>query len=158
MSAPAGGGAATGRARSAGRARRFVGAAACAAFGGLFVFSGATKLRDPQLFAFALKSLDLGLGEDALIAASFGVPWWEIVAGTLLAVGVWRRAAATLIVGLLTAFTAVIAASMARRLAVDCPCFGAFELVCTGPLGGCHLVRNVALGLCGAAIAARSER
>ncbi len=127
------------------RARCLALAALRIALGALFVFSGSTKLRDPELFGFALKALRLPAGDRLLVATAFAVPWWEVVAGAFLLFGLWVRAAAALVFVLLFVFTASIVMLMVRGLAVDCPCFGAFQLMCSGPLGVCHLVRNCLL-------------
>lgn len=112
--------------------------------GGLFIFAGVMKLRDPQSFAFSVMAFDLfpSHADHAAKLAAFVVPWTEVLAGALLVVGLWSRAAALVIALMLAAFIAGIASVLYRGLNVTCGCFGKFEVPCTGPIGTCHLVRN----------------
>ena len=111
----------------------------------MFAFSGWSKLRDPQFFAFAIKAFRLGLPEPWIVALSFVLAWLEVLCAGLLVLGAWTRAAAVIIAGLMILFSGLILSLLVRGLSVDCPCFGASSFLCTGPLGACHLARNVVL-------------
>ncbi len=113
--------------------------------GGVFAFSGWSKLRDPQFFAFAIKAFRLGLPESWIVALSFVLAWLEVLCAGLLVLGAWTRAAAAITAGLMILFSGLILSLLVRGLSVDCPCFGASSFLCTGPLGACHLARNVLL-------------
>ncbi|MBS0195227.1 MAG: DoxX family protein [Planctomycetes bacterium] len=112
--------------------------------GGLFVFAGYVKLSNPQLFAFSVAAFDVFPKDagHAVKLVAFAVPWTEIIAGTLLILGLWTRAAALVFSLLLLAFIIGIVSVLKRNLNVECGCFGKFEVPCKGNLGTCHLVRN----------------
>ncbi len=112
----------------------------------ILILSGTMKLRDPALFAHALVSFRLGFPEAFVERSALLLPWLELVVGGALLVGWKARGAAALSLALMVAFAGGIVSLMARGLDVDCPCFGQLKLVCSGPLGLCHLVRNTILG------------
>ncbi|MBL8763408.1 MAG: DoxX family membrane protein [Phycisphaerae bacterium] len=118
--------------------------------GGLFVVSGLAKLTDPQLFAHAIKAFKI-LPDHLIVLSTFAVPWTELVIALFLILGWWTRAAGWLALLVLAAFTVGIASVLARGIHAECACFGAIKLLCTGPMGVCHLVRNailMALAVC----------
>lgn len=111
--------------------------------GGLMVYSGCAKLSDPQFFGFALRAFRLGFDESVIVYAAYALPWTEVVAGALTLVGLWTRAASTILVVLFLAFVAGISSLLVRDLHVACPCFGKLKLVCDGAMGWCHITRNL---------------
>ncbi len=126
--------------------------------GGLFVWSGVSKLLDPLFFAFALKAFHLGLSDAAVSRLAFIIPWLEALAGAVLALGFWTRASAVMVLALLLGFSTGIISLLVRGMDVRCPCFGATELVCEGPLGVCHLIRNAILIALAIFVATRPRR
>lgn len=131
------------------------------ALGGLMVFSGWMKLGisdlgfipkmlSPLDFAYSIKAFKLGFSEDQIILLAFIIPWMELIAGLCVLLGAWTRSAALLIAMLMLAFMGGIASLMIRNLDVNCPCFGAIKMFCTGPLGACHLIRNTGFTLAAA--------
>jgi len=111
-------------------------AVACRVLVGLVLLvSGALKLRQPAWPATAA-----AFGTPRLVVPV--LPWVELVLGGLMvaqAGGRWTAAAA---LALLVAFTAVIAAHLARGRREPCGCFGEAS---SGPVGLATLARNVAL-------------
>lgn len=123
-----------------------IGTVAEVVLGGVFLLAGAGKVvarRDWPAQAAQL-------GAPSLIAPV--VPWWEIVVGALLVVGVaspWPAVAAgaTLVV-----FTALLMRLIVRGEHPPCACFGGFS---ARPIGWGHVARNaVFLGLAVIAVAA----
>ncbi len=123
------------------------------ALGGLLIFSGYMKLgiydfgdRLPVLspldFAFAIKGFKLGFSDTLVSILAFVVPWSELTAGLFILIGLWTRGAALLAIIMLASFTAGIISVIARGLDVNCPCFGAIKLFCSGAIDPCHIVRN----------------
>ena len=112
----------------------------------ILLLSGTMKLRDPALFAHALVSFRLGFSEAFVERSALLLPWLELTVGGALLLGWKARGAALLSLALMLAFAGGILSLMARGLDVDCPCFGQLKLICSGPLGVCHLVRNTVLG------------
>ena len=52
------------------------------------------------------------------------LPWIEIVAGVLLVIGLWARAAAFMCVGMNVVFIIAIISALRRGLDISCGCFG----------------------------------
>ena len=111
----------------------------------VFVWSGLSKLIDPIFFFIALDAFGLPLPVGLLRYLTFFIPWVEVSAGSLLVLGVWIRPAAWVLASLLIAFSLAIVSLRLRGLDVNCPCFGSSDLICRGPLGNCHLIRNASL-------------
>ncbi|RLA57767.1 MAG: hypothetical protein DRR04_12290 [Gammaproteobacteria bacterium] len=116
--------------------------------GGLFVVAGSIKLRSPQEFANAIKAFKVfpaETGDHLIMMSTFTMPWVELIAGVLLIIG-WRaRDAALVISGMLAMFILAVISVIARKLEVDCGCFGKLELFCDGPIGACGIIRNLVM-------------
>jgi len=94
--------------------------------GGLFVYAGVVKVLDPLDFAQDIRNYRL-VGQALSFLAAVVLPWLEILAGVALAAGVWKRASALIISGLLVFFILLTLVTIARGLDVDCGCFGALS-------------------------------
>jgi putative oxidoreductase len=94
--------------------------------GGLFVYAGAVKVLGPLDFAQNIRNYDL-VGQSLSFIAAVVLPWLEILAGVALAAGIWKRASALIISGLLVFFIVLTLVTIARGLDVDCGCFGALS-------------------------------
>lgn len=93
------------------------------ALGGIFVWSGVVKIMDPAGFSANIGNYRLLPYEwNNLLAIT--LPWIEAVAGVLLIAGLWKRANALLIAGMLIVFIIAIGQAVARDLNIDCGCFG----------------------------------
>jgi uncharacterized membrane protein YphA (DoxX/SURF4 family) len=75
-------------------------------------------------------------------AAAITLPWLEVVVGALLVAQFGGRLTALAALVLLVAFTAVVAARVARRDDAPCACFGALS---TAPVTGRTVARNLVL-------------
>ncbi len=83
-------------------------------------------------------------------AESFGVPawtvpivpWCELAVGALLIVQIARPTMALVAIGLLAAFTVILAAKLRKGEHPPCACFGAWS---SKPISGGHIVRNLVL-------------
>jgi uncharacterized membrane protein YphA (DoxX/SURF4 family) len=93
-------------------------------------------------------------------AAAFGapawtipaLPWFEMVLGSVLVVGIARPLAATVATLALLAFTGLLVANLAAGRRPPCACFGSRS---SAPIGVWTLVRNVGLlGLAAIAVLA----
>ena len=96
------------------------------ALGGLFVYAGVVKVLDPLDFAQNIRNYRL-VGQSLSFIAAVVLPWLEILAGVALAAGIWKRASALIISGLLVFFILLTLVTIARGLDVDCGCFGALS-------------------------------
>ena len=94
--------------------------------GGLFVVAGALKVLQPATFAADIGNYRL-LPHEAINLLAITLPWIEVVAGILLALGVWKRASASVITVMLIVFLVAISQALARGLDVRCGCFGTVE-------------------------------
>ena len=94
--------------------------------GGLFVYAGIVKVLDPLDFAQDIRNYRL-VGQALSFLAAVVLPWLEILAGVALAAGVWKRASALIITGLLVFFILLTLFTIARGLDVECGCFGALS-------------------------------
>ena len=96
--------------------------------GGIFIYAGYVKLRDPwQLFAASIASYDLvSMAVGEIIAKAF--PWLEIAMGAGLVIG--RRLlppAAVLTALVLVFFNVMLWRAFLQGKEIDCGCFGAGE-------------------------------
>ena len=92
------------------------------ALGAIFVVAAWPKIADPPSFAHMIYNYRILPG--ALINFSALVmPWVELLCGLALIIGVWTRAARTIIALLLLTFMTAIAINLARGNAIDCGCF-----------------------------------
>jgi putative oxidoreductase len=104
-------------------------------FGGLFFYSGITKLRDPILLLESVRGFRIfdhlssltGLEIDpspweAWLA--MGLPWLEVFCGACVLLGVFDRGALAILCAALVTFTLAIASAWSRGLDISCGCFG----------------------------------
>lgn len=112
-----------------------VGTVAAVVVGAALVLAGAAKLARPAWVVDAA-----ALGVPAWLARP--VPVVELLVGAGLVTGVARRPLGLAAFVLLSAFSAVIARTLATGRRPVCACFGAWS---ARPIGGRSLVRNGAL-------------
>lgn len=94
------------------------------AIGGLFIYSGFSKLIQPQgYFEYIVGMYDLG-PEWAVSIAATAIPWVELICGTFLAVGYMTRTSAASLLALVGLFQYVLAQAIFRKLQIrECGCF-----------------------------------
>jgi putative oxidoreductase len=105
--------------------KRAIGWALRLGLGGLFLVTGALKLRDPPAFATAVANYQLWPQLAGLLAAS--LPATEVVVGLSLLVlpRPWRRAAAVAAALMMVVFTIAAGSAVVRHIDISCGCFGA---------------------------------
>lgn len=116
---------------------------------GLFLLAAYMKLKDPVTFANAIRAFKI-VPESAshlTMLATFVIPWVEAIAGLLLLVGLWTRAAAAAICLGLLVFMAAIGSIIVRNMAgaaidTKCSCFGKLDWPCPANVGYCQLIRD----------------
>ena len=92
------------------------------ALGAIFIIAAIPKIADPPSFApmiYNYRILPAGL----INISSLVMPWVELLCGIALVLGVWRRAALSIITILLLVFIVAISINLARGNAIDCGCF-----------------------------------
>ena len=108
--------------------------------GGLFFYAAFEKVLNPAAFAMAVRGYKLiPFSLSNLFAIC--VSWSEIVAATLLILGILTRKAAGAIFLLLIMFTTAISTVLVRHMVINCGCFGEGGATTSWLL----LVRNAAL-------------
>jgi len=108
--------------------------------GGLFFYAAFEKVLHPAAFAMSVRGYKL-IPFSLSNLFSIAVSWSEIVAATLLVLGILTRKAAGAIFILLIVFTTAITTVLVRGMVIDCGCFGEGGASTSWLL----LVRNAAL-------------
>ncbi|MCB0999553.1 MAG: DoxX family membrane protein [Acidimicrobiales bacterium] len=112
-----------------------VGTVAEVVIGAIFVVAGASKVARGA--EWPVQAAEMGVGRP--VAGL--VPWWEILIGALVAVGLGSPWPALAAFATLAGFTAAIVVQLRRGRHPQCACFGAWS---TAPLGVGHVWRNLA--------------
>lgn len=90
--------------------------------GGYFVYASLDKIASPAAFARIVYQWQVS-GPVLSNVVAVTLPWIELLAGTLLVLGVWRREAALVIALLLLVFLASATSVLARGIDVEnCGC------------------------------------
>lgn len=97
----------------------------------VFVVAGGLKVADPQSAVQAVRAYQL-LPAAPESVVGWGLPFFEIALGLLLAVGLRTRIAAGAAGLLLVVFVAAVTSAAARGLSIDCGCFGGGGTVAPG--------------------------
>jgi uncharacterized membrane protein YphA (DoxX/SURF4 family) len=87
------------------------------------LIAGESKVADPAMFGAAISTFQI-LPSPLIPTAALGLPFLEIILGSLLVMG-WRvRSAAFSATLLLAIYTVVLSLGLARHLPVECDCYG----------------------------------
>src|ERR1043166_8986129 len=89
--------------------------------GVVFIYAGALKIREPLQFADNIASFSILPGY-FIVPMALGLPVFEILTGVLVAIGLFRQAAALGLVIVSAVFLAAISSALARGLTIDCGC------------------------------------
>lgn len=93
------------------------------ALAGIFIYAAVLKIVEPAEFAQSIKNYRMvPLALVNLMALI--LPWWEISAGAAILFPRWRKAAATILLGLGIVFAIAVLTAMIRGLDITCGCFG----------------------------------
>jgi hypothetical protein len=91
--------------------------------GGVFIAAGALKVIDPKAFARAIVDYDLA-PEIAVPAIAVVLPGWEVVAGAMVIIGLWRLGALGALTLMSAGFLGMGVTTFLRGLSPECACFG----------------------------------
>jgi len=109
--------------------------------GATFIYASIDKIQHTQQFAMSVRGYQIiPVAVSNLFAVS--VAWTEMIAGTMLFLGLFTRKAAAAIGLLSLMFIAAISIVLVRGMVIDCGCFSAEGGSAVGPS---LLVRNVLL-------------
>lgn len=92
------------------------------ALGVFFVAAALPKVVDPPGFAHMIYNYRIVPGAFVNLMALV-LPWFELLAGLALILGIWTRTSAAAIGALLLVFIVAISFNLARGNAIDCGCF-----------------------------------
>jgi putative oxidoreductase len=95
----------------------------CWLFGGLFVYAGVVKVADPLKFLDDVRSFAL-LPDPLAAWLVLFLPWFELLAGLAVVIGVGRAGGLWALNALLLVFLVVILRSWGSGLDITCGCFG----------------------------------
>jgi uncharacterized membrane protein YphA (DoxX/SURF4 family) len=91
--------------------------------GGMFVYAAWAKVLQPAGFAMAVRGYKI-IPFSLTNLFALGVSWTELIAGSMLILGVMTRKAAGAVAILLVLFIVAITTVLVRGMVVDCGCFG----------------------------------
>ena len=91
--------------------------------GGAFVFAAWNKMFAPFNFYMAILKFQM-LPVSWVWFAAIALIWSEMICGTFMLLGLWTRAATTLMSGMLAIFLVGIVSAVVRGLDITCGCFG----------------------------------
>jgi putative oxidoreductase len=111
------------------------------AIAGLFAYAGATKIGDPTAFAVEIDHYQLLPWLAPYMAAALPALELTLAVALVFFPAPWRRAAALGCLALMVAFTVAAGSALARKLDIDCGCFGKGS----GPITWLTIARDVAL-------------
>jgi uncharacterized membrane protein YphA (DoxX/SURF4 family) len=91
--------------------------------GALFIYAACSKILEPMQFAKEIRAYELApiLTTNAI---AITLPWLELFAGGLFVIGFWRAEARLLVFLMLVGFTVGKISVEARRMDIDCGCWG----------------------------------
>lgn len=92
-------------------------------FGGLFIYAGWMKARDPGLFLLDVRSFNM-LPDPYAAWLAMGLPWLEILAGLAVITGVALAGGLLVLNGCLVVFLGAIAWAGFHGIDIQCGCFG----------------------------------
>lgn len=99
--------------------------------GGLFVWAALTKIEDLNAFAEEVANYQL-LPARVVPVVAATLPGIELLAGALLIVGLWSRASAAIIGGMLLVFIGGLSQALIRGIDLTCGCFGGADAATWG--------------------------
>lgn len=115
------------------------------ALAALFLFAAYHKLwgeQSLQLFSQSVRAFQATDSAMANQLATAVTPWVEVVAAVCLLLGVWSRAAATVLSLMLVMFIVLIYRAITNGYDLECGCFGDLSPFCPKKVGYCNIRQN----------------
>lgn len=94
--------------------------------GVVFLMACVYKIADPAAFALSIATYDI-LPLSMVNLMAILLPWIELVCGITLIVGLWTRASALAVAGMMVMFIIALGIALARDLHMSCGCFASAE-------------------------------
>ena len=92
-------------------------------FGGIWIWAGVVKAREPILFLMDIRSFQM-LGDPWAAWLALSLPWLEIICGICVVIRRFYLGAMTILTGALAVFLYAILSAQQRGLDITCGCFG----------------------------------
>jgi uncharacterized membrane protein YphA (DoxX/SURF4 family) len=90
--------------------------------GVVFIAASLDKIQNPQYFADNIANYRV-MPYQLINPIAVTLPWVEFVTGSLLVMGIWIRANALILSGMLVLFSLAILQALLRNLDISCGCF-----------------------------------
>ena len=92
--------------------------------GGLLVVTGALKINHAPELASAMAGFRLGLPVEVVSVSAVALPYFEVLLGFYLLLGLFTRAAGIVAAVQFVVYGAVIGSAVVRNIPANCGCFG----------------------------------
>jgi uncharacterized membrane protein YphA (DoxX/SURF4 family) len=122
-----------------------------AALGGVFLAAGLLKVSHPELLAATIAAFRV-LPQPIIAPLAIALPYFEMILGGYLIVGLFTRPAAYVAAAQLAGFAAAIASVIVRGIPTACGCFGPSD---TAPASWVDVARDLILAAVAVAVALR---
>jgi len=90
--------------------------------GGVFIYASIDKILHPHAFAKIIDNYQL-VPNILVTLPAIILPWIEMISGLFLVAGIFRRASALVLSGMLLMFSIAITINLIRGITFDCGCF-----------------------------------
>jgi putative oxidoreductase len=101
--------------------------------GAVFIYAAMTKIMSPQDFADSVAAYQI-LPFSVINLLALGLPFFELVCGLLIIIGLFLRIGVLGILTMLAIFIVAQSVGLLRGLSIDCGCFGAHSWLDTNPV------------------------
>ncbi len=123
--------------------------------GGTFVYAAWDKALYPDQFARIIYNYHMVPGQIINLFALF-LPWLELLAGVMIIIGYWEKAATVILGGLLVVFIIALTNALIKGVNIECGCFSTTSRA-KGPVQDL-IVRDILLLIaCGLVLWARKS-
>jgi uncharacterized membrane protein YphA (DoxX/SURF4 family) len=122
------------------------------ALGGVFLAAGLLKVSHPEVLAATIAAFRL-LPQPVIAPLAIALPYFEMILGGYLIVGLFTRGVALIAAAQLAGFAAAIASVVVRGIPTSCGCFGPND---TAPASWVDVARDLVLAALALAIALRA--
>ena len=123
-------------------AHAWLGLAARLGLGGVFLAACAYKILEPAEFGLSIATYEI-LPLPLINVLAITLPWVELVVGLTFIAGLWTRASALAINGMLVLFIVALFIALSRDLQLSCGCFASAEAA--DEIGSDTVIRDFAM-------------
>ena len=92
----------------------------------VFILAAVYKIADPYSFGLSIATYDI-LPLSLINLMAVMLPWVEVLVGVTLIIGLWTRASALAIAGMMIMFIIAVLIALSKDLHMSCGCFASAE-------------------------------